>query len=162
MALKVGGTTVVDDSKNASLLSVEALGSANKLAAKFSNIKEKINTVATAPAGWVTIDLTTASIWRFIAATANWNINVRGSSTATLNSLMDIGDTVSLSVMVPQGSTGFYSTAVQIDGVSATIWWAGAVPTGGYPNCLNVYSYAIEKIANNSFIVYASQAKFAV
>ena len=161
MALKVNGTVVVDDSKNAQVLSVEATGNATKLAAKFNNIKEKINTVASAPTGWAVIDITTASIWRYTTATANWNINVRGSSTATLDSLMSIGETISFSVIVPQGSTAYYSTAVQVDGTLATIYWQGSVPVAGNASSMDIYQYTVEKIATNSFLVYASQSKFS-
>lgn len=161
MALKVNGVTVVDDSKNASVLSVEALGSATKLAAKLPNLREKI-AYGSAPGGWATFDLTTASIWKTAQAVGNWTILVRGSSTATLNSLMDIGDTISFSVMVPQGSTAYFNSQVSVDtGTLASIYWAGAVPTAGYPNSLNVYSYVVEKAANASFVVYASLSKFA-
>lgn len=161
MALKVNGVTVVDDNKAATLLSVEALGSATKLAAKLPNLREKISYLSS-PSGVLTIDLTTASVWRTSVAAGNWSILVRGSSTATLDSLIGLGETVSFSVMVPVGSTPYYSYQVSVDtGTPAGIYWAGAVPTAGYPNSLNVYSYVVEKASNGVFQVYASLSKFA-
>jgi hypothetical protein len=95
-------------------------------------------------------------------ASGNWTLNVRASSTLTLNDTMANGESISFTTLCTQGSTAYYQLAMQIDGNAVTPKWAGgAAPTAGNANSIDVYTFTIVKTANATFTVLASQTKFA-
>jgi hypothetical protein len=126
-------------------------------------IKETTTVSATAATGTVAYDVATQSVLYYTTnASANWTVNLRGSASATLNSLMSVGQTVTVAFLVTQGATAYYNSAVQVDGSSVTPKWQGnAAPNSGSPNSIDSYTYAIIKTANATFTVLASQVKYA-
>ena len=128
-----------------------------------SYIKETTTVSATAATGTVAYDVATQSVLYYTTnASANWTVNLRGSASATLNSLMAIGQTITVAFLVTQGATAYYNSAVQIDGASVTPKWQGnATPNSGSPNSIDSYTYAIIKTANATFTVLASQVRYA-
>ena len=95
-------------------------------------------------------------------ASGNWTLNVRGDGSNTLNSVLSTGDSITLALLVPQGSTAYYQSAMQIDGTSVTPKWAGGTaPTAGNASSTDVYTFTIIKTASATFTVLASQTKFA-
>lgn len=69
----------------------------------FKNIVETTTISATAATGTINYDVATQSIVYYTtAATANWTINLRASSAATLNSLMSTGQTITVTFMATQ------------------------------------------------------------
>jgi hypothetical protein len=126
-------------------------------------IKETTTISATAATGTINYDVATQSVLYYTTnASANWTVNLRGSSAATLNSLMSTGQTITVVFMVTQGATAYYNSALQVDGASVTPkWQSGATPTAGNINSVDAYTYAIVKTANATFTVFATQSKFA-
>jgi hypothetical protein len=123
---------------------------------------EKVSITATAPAAITHLDISTAAIWNFtVAATANFTMNVRGNSTTTLDSIMSIGQSLSVAVLVLNGATAFYPTAYTIDGVAVTPKWNGTAPTAGSASAIDSYSITFIKTAAGTFTVLATVAKFA-
>ena len=123
---------------------------------------EKVNTTATAPTATTQIDLNTAAVWNFtVAATANFTLNIRGSSTATLNNTMAIGQSASIAVLVTNGATAFYPTVFTIDGTVVTPKWNGTAPTAGSVNAIDSYSLTVIKTAASTYTVLATATKFA-
>jgi hypothetical protein len=118
---------------------------------------------ASALTGTTNIDTASTRIHYFTtAATANWTPNFRSTSGATLNSVMAVGDVMTVTILATIGSSGFYSAAAQVDGSSVTLKWAGGiVPTSGNTNGIDAYSYTIIKTASATFTVIASMAQFA-
>ena len=95
-------------------------------------------------------------------AAGNWTLNVRGDGSTTLNSSLSNGDSITLALLVTQGSTAYYQSAMQIDGNSVTPKWAGGTaPTAGNANSIDVYTFTIIKTASSTYTVLASQTKFA-
>ena len=127
------------------------------------SILETATISATAATGTINFDvLTQAVLYYTTNASANWTLNVRGSSGATLNSVMAIGQSLSVSFLVTQGATAYYNSAVTIDGVSVTPkWQGGTAPASGNASGVDIYTYAIVKTASATFTVFASQTKFA-
>jgi len=128
-----------------------------------TSILETATVSATAATGTINLDaLTQAVLYYTTNASANWTLNVRGSGATTLNSVMAIGQSLSVSFLVTQGATAYYNNAVTIDGVSVTPkWQGGTAPTSGNASSVDVYTYAIIKTASATFTVFASQTKFA-
>lgn len=129
----------------------------------FKYISEPTTISATASTGTINYDVATQSIVYYTtAATANWTMNFRALSSATLNSLMAIGQTITVTFMATQGATAYYNNAVTIDGTSVTPkWQSGITPNSGNANSVDTYTYAIIKTANATFTVLASQTRYA-
>jgi len=94
-------------------------------------------------------------------ATGDWTLNVRGSSSTTLNNVMATGDCISLAIMVTQGSTAYFQSTFQIDGTGVVPKWAGGTaPGAGNANSVDAYTITIFKTGSAAFTVFASQTKF--
>jgi DNA-binding beta-propeller fold protein YncE len=118
---------------------------------------------AVAATGTINFDLVSQSVLYYTSnATANWTVNFRGNSSTTLNTLLEIGQSITCTFLVTQGATAYYNSAVTIDGTSVTpVWQGGTAPTSGNASGLDVYTYAIIKTASATFKVLASQTRFA-
>ena len=129
----------------------------------FKYIVEPTTISATAATGTINYDVATQSIVYYTTnATANWTINFRALSSATLNSLMSTGQTITVTFMATQGATAYYNSAVTIDGAAITPkWQSGITPNAGNANSVDTYTYAIIKTANATFTVLASQTRYA-
>ena len=129
----------------------------------FKYISEPTTISATAATGTINYDVATQSIVYYTTnATANWTMNFRALSSATLNSLMSIGQTITVTFMATQGATAYYNSAVTIDGNAITPkWQSGITPNAGNANSVDTYTYAIIKTAAATFTVLASQTRYA-
>jgi hypothetical protein len=118
---------------------------------------------ATAATGTVHLNAVTASIHIYTAnATGNYVLNIRGNSSTTLNSLMSVGESITITFEHPNGGTAYYPTSYTIDGNAVTPkWLGGTAPTGGNINSTDVYMIQIRKTASATFTCLASQSKFA-
>ena len=69
--------------------------------------------------------------------------NIRSSASATLNSLMDAGDVITVT-LVTTAAAGGYSAHVTIDGTAVTEEWVGgSAPSAGGSDGLDIYVYTI-------------------
>jgi hypothetical protein len=91
----------------------------------------------------------------------SWTLNVRGNGSTTLNNSLSTGDSITIAVLATQGSTAYYQSAMQIDGVSVTPKWVGAAPSAGNANAIDVYTFTIIKTASDTYTVLGSRTKFA-
>lgn len=166
LILQTNGTNAlsIDSSQNVSFANTLALGVSNTLMElTLSAAAETVTISATAATGTVNFDVSTQSILYYTSnASANWTLNIRGSSSVTLNSIMSTGQSVTVTHLVTQGSTAYYNSALTIDGSSVTPKWSGgSAPAAGNVNGVDVYSYTIIKTGSGSFTVFASQTRFA-
>lgn len=96
------------------------------------------------------------------AATSNLGLNIRGSSTTTLNNLMATGQSTCVAVFMTNGGTPYYINSMSVDGVGYTPkWQGGTAPTTGNPSSVDVYTYNIVKTGSGTFSVFASQTQYA-
>jgi len=129
--------------------------------------EEVITVSATAATGTVNVDLSTSGIHYYTAnAAANWTFNFRGNGSTTLNSLLSVGQSATVAFLVTNGSTAYYPTAFQVDGVTLTggtavKWQNGTAPTAGNANSIDFYTFTIIKTASATFTVLETQTKFA-
>jgi hypothetical protein len=125
--------------------------------------EERTTISATAATGTVNFDALTQGVLYYTSnASANWTLNVRGSSGATLNSILAIGDAITVAFLVTQGATAYYASAFQIDGSSVTPKYQGGTAfSAGNASSIDAYAYTIVKTASATFTVFASQTKFA-
>lgn len=125
-------------------------------------ILETETIVAAAATGIINFNtLSQAIVWYTTNATANFTLNVRGDAGTTLNSIMAIGESLSIVFKCTNGATAFYLTALQIDGAVVTPKWQGSAPTSGNASSIDIYALSITKTANFTFTALLSQTKFA-
>jgi len=120
--------------------------------------KEKVTSNATGSTGTINYDvLTQAIITKTANATANFTLNVRGNSTVTFNNTVSSNESMTLTFVNKNGTTGYVLTALQIDSTSQTLLWAGGVtPTVGTTSGYDVYNFNIIKTAANTYAVFAT------
>jgi hypothetical protein len=126
-------------------------------------INERTTISGTGIGSTLNFDTLTQTVYYSTAsATANCTVNIRGSSTVALNTLLSTGQSTCVAVFMTNGATPYYIPNVTIDGVGVTPKWQGSTaPTTGNPSSVDVYTYNIIKTANATFSVFASQTQFA-
>jgi hypothetical protein len=139
------------------------ISSNTKLSLNLPNIAETAVVSATASTGTINYDVLNQSVLYYTtSASGNWTLNVRGNSLTTLNSLLGIGQSLTLAFLATQGSTAYYETVFQIDGSTVIPKWAGGIaPTNGNINAVDVYTYTIFKTASATYTVFATRSKYA-
>jgi hypothetical protein len=126
--------------------------------------REKWNVAASAATGTISVDLKTAGAWYYTSdASANWTFNFRGDSGATLDSLVGVGESVTVAFLATNGGTAYYASAFQVDGSSVTpIWSGGSAPSAGNADSVDAYIFTIIKTAATpTYEVIASVTQFA-
>jgi hypothetical protein len=125
--------------------------------------EERFTVNATALTGTVNLDVLTAGVYYSTAsASANWTLNIRGSASTSLNTILTTGDSITAVVFATQGSPAYYQTALTIDGGAITPKWQnGVAPTAGNANSIDIYSFTIIKTGSATFTAFGSQTKFA-
>ena len=129
----------------------------------FKSPQERTTISATAATGTINFDASTQGVLYYTTnASANWTLNVRGNSGATLDSILTTGDSVTVAFLAAQGTTAYYQTAFQIDGAAVTPkWQGGTAPAAGNASSTDSYVFTIIKTGSAAFTVFGSQTKFA-
>ena len=166
LTLQTNGTNglTIDASQNVSFANQLSLGvSGTTMQLKLSAAAETVTIAATAATGTVNFDVSTQSILYYTSnASANWTLNIRGSSSTTLNSIMATGQSVTVTHLVTQDVTAYYNSEVRVDGTIVTPKWSGgSAPSAGNANSVDVYTYTLIKTGSGSFTVFASQTRYA-
>jgi hypothetical protein len=126
--------------------------------------EERTTVAATAATGTVNFDASTQGVLYYTTnASGNWTLNIRGTSSATLDSILTTGDAITIAFLVTNGSTAYYQTAFTIDGTSVTPKYSGGTaPASGNASSIDIYSYTIIKTASATFTVLgAGPIKYA-
>ena len=126
--------------------------------------EERTTVSATAATGTINFDAATQSVLYYTTnSTANWTLNIRGSSGTTLTSMLATGDAITVVFLATNGATAYYPTAYQIDGSAVTPkWQGGTAPSAGNASSIDSYSLTIIKTASTpTYTVLGSQTKFA-
>jgi hypothetical protein len=126
------------------------------------NVREKVTVAATAATGTVQFDVNTQSVSLFTTnASGNWTLNLRASASVALNTIMAVGDSLTIAFLVTQGATAYYQNATTIDGSSVTPKWAGGTaPSEGNASGIDSYALTVIKTADATFTVLAAQTQF--
>lgn len=130
---------------------------------KLQQTLEKWNIVAdNLASGDNNFDILTAAIWNWSAAgDTNATLNFRGDGSNSLDSLMAVGESITVAAVVVHTGTAYLINALKIDGTSVTPKWVdGTAPSAGSTNATDVYTYAILKTASATFTVFAQRVKW--
>lgn len=132
----------------------------------YAAIKELIETATvtgSAPSATTNFDVITQAVQYYTSnATTNFTLNIRGNSGTSLNTIMQNGQSVTITLLVTNGATAYYPNVYQVDGSAVTPkWLGGSAPTAGYASGIDVYTFVVIKTASATFTVLASQSRFA-
>ena len=128
------------------------------------SLLEAATITAGAPTATTVFDVLTQGVQYYTSATTNaFILNVKGNSTATLNSVLTLNQSVSIGLLVNCSATTHYMSAVAIDGATITPkWQGGTAPTAGSGSgAVDVYTLTIIKTGASAYTVLASTTKFA-
>ena len=94
---------------------------------------------------------------------ANATPNIRGDASTSLNSVMSIGETMTVTVFTPSSGSGYYAS-VTIDGSAPFFgphWLNDGEPSTAAANAtFQIYTYTIFKTANATFVCLANRSIF--
>lgn len=111
--------------------------------------EERMTVSATAATGTINFDAATQGVLYYTTnASANWTLNLRGDSTTTLNSILAVGDAITVSFLSANGATAYRHSALTIDGNAQTVLWSGGTaPSAGNASSTDAYSFTVIKTA---------------
>ena len=96
------------------------------------------------------------------SATANYTINLRGSASASLDSVMDVGESITVAYISKNDNVTYFNSTVKVDGSVVTpIWSGGSAPTDGNASSNDTYTFTAIKTAGSTFTVLAGKTQFA-
>lgn len=135
----------------------------NNQLGNIGSVEEVAIASATAATGTINFDVLTQSVLYYTSnASANWTLNLRGSSTISLNTMLDTGQSVTVAFLVTNGATAYRQTGFTIDGTSVTPKWvSGTAPSAGNASSIDSYVITVIKTAANTYTVLASLTKYA-
>ena len=129
---------------------------------KIEEIKEKVNVYTTATTGTMNFNFLDGAIeYHTGTATGQFTLNLRGSSSTTLNSLMSVGESITGAYL--NTNTTFYLSTIVIDGSSTNVtreFQGGSAPTAGNAG-IDVYAFtAIKTSTTPAYTLLISQTQF--
>ena len=123
--------------------------------------REKVNVVAAAAAANLTFDVMSESIKYYSSnATSTWNVNIRGSSTATFDYYMTTGQSLTAALLTEQGAPSYNLRSLTIDNAPITINWINGTAPTGTNNSIDSYTFTIIKTAANAYTVLGSKTSY--
>jgi hypothetical protein len=130
-------------------LTSPTINNATETAPVFVSPEERTTVSATAATGTINFDADTQGVLYYTSnASADWTLNVRGSSGTTINSKLVTGDSATVSFLVTNGSTAYKHSSLTIDGSAQTVKWSGGTaPSAGNASSIDAYSFTIIKTA---------------
>jgi len=129
---------------------------------KIQAVKEKVTVTAVATTGTVDYNfLDQAVLYHTTTATGQFTLNLRGSSSTTLNNMLSVGESVTGAFL--NTNTTFYLSTIVIDGSSTNVtreFQGGSAPSSGNAG-IDVYSFtAIKTSTTPAYTILASQTQF--
>ena len=122
-----------------------------------SILREKVNITAGKLSDNTNINLENGMVHFFTTTeTTTSTPNIRVSASTSLDSVMAVGDTVSVTIITTAAAAA-YSANITIDGSAVTEkWLGGSAPTTGGSSGNDIYSFQIIKTASATYTVLAN------
>jgi len=123
-------------------------------------MREGVNIVADKLSVQPNINLENGMVHYFTTTeTTTSTPNLRYNASTTLNSVMNVGEAVSVT-LITTAAAGAYSAQLTIDGGAVTEnWTGGAAPSDGGSSGVDLHTYTVIKTADATFTVIATQTK---
>ena len=136
------------------------IGSHGGVIFKGGPLQEKVKITAGKLSNNTNIDLADGNVHYFTTQESTTSTpNLRVNSTIMLNSVMEVGETVAVTLITTAASGG-YSAALQIHGNTQTVnWVGGSAPSAGGSSGVDIYNYTIIKTGSSAFTVIGNLTK---
>ena len=133
------------------------------LLAPLTNLFEDASTTGSAFGANVNVDILDNSVvYSTAAADRNICINLRGSSTTTLNNSMETGNVLTAAVLVTNTGTPYFVNNTQIDGALVVPKvQGGSQLSAGNASSTDIYTLTVVKTGSGAFTMFLSQSQFA-
>ena len=133
------------------------------LLAPLTNLFEDASTTGSAFGANVNVDILDNSVvYSTAAADRNICINLRGSSTTTLNNSMETGNVLTAAVLVTNTGTPYFVNNTQIDGALVVPKvQGGSQLSAGNADSTDIYTLTVVKTGSGAFTMFLSQSQFA-
>jgi len=161
-------TTATDANTASAIVARDASGNfiagkATLATADVTTVIEMANIVSASATGTINIDFNTnPTVYYTGNASDDWTLNVRGTSSVSLNDTISTGQIATVTFLATIGTTQRRPTVFQVDGSAVTPkWMGGTAPSAGNASSIDAYTLAIIKTGNAAFTMLASQSRFA-
>ena len=129
---------------------------------KIQQVKEKVTVTTVAATGTINYNfLDQAVLYYTTVATSNFTINLRASSSTTLNNMLSVGESITGAFL--NTNTTFYVSTITIDGSSTNVvteWQGGTAPAAGNAG-IDTYTFtAIKTSTTPAYTILAAQTQF--
>ena len=168
-ATHVGLGNVTNESKATMFSSPTFTG--NPVFSSYASIKALIETATvtgSSPTSIQPFDVIAQGVQYYTSDSVSaFTLNVRGNNSTPLVGMLNVGQSISIGLLVTCSNTLHFMNAVQIDGTAVgvtTKWQGGATPATGNANSIDVYTLTIIKTAVTPALTYTvlgTQTKFA-
>lgn len=128
------------------------------------NIFESANVnTTTSLSGNVIINVLSGSVYYFIQpAASNWTFDLRGNANTSIDSIMSVGQSLSVALGCSQGPQAYITNSILVDGRYVyPKWQGGSAPIAGNAQSVDMYSFTLIKTAAAQYVAFASQTRFA-
>ena len=146
--INVGGTVTAISTSSINLINTSAV--------------ETLGIVGSGATGSINLYFLTNSILYYTSsAGGNVTLNITGSASATTDSLIAVGQSLSVTFAMTNGASPFYITTVQVDGTSVSPKWnGGTAPSSGNASSIDIYTFTLWKTASATYTVLANRTQF--
>ena len=132
-------------------------------AADFNGALKESGNVTANTADQYPVDLLNGNVYYFSTnGTGSGTVDITYNSGNNVNTFLDTGDNVAISVIAKPNSAG-YITGVKIDGVTVTSEWSSdsaVAPSSANTGAYDLYSINILKTGSSAYICLCSRTKF--
>ena len=125
-------------------------------------LKEQVNIVASSVYNTGVVNLQDGMIHHFTTAQngVSARVNIRYSPTVTLNDAMNVGESITVTLITAVNSSSNYVANINIDGANQSPSFIGGTAwTDGGSSGVDIYTFHIIKTAANTYTTIANQTK---
>ena len=125
-------------------------------------LKEKCNIVANKLSAGVNIDLEDSMVHYYSTnETTTATPNLRYDSTYSLNSKMNTGEAITVTIIYKPNGAGYYG-ALNVDGVGVTEeWLGGSAPSSANAGGYDILTHTLLKVGNANFLCFSNVQNYA-
>jgi hypothetical protein len=103
-----------------------------------------------------------AILFHSASTTANWTLNFRGNASTTLNSMMPVSSSMTVTLLTINAGTAYSSSAYQIDGTSITPRWQGGTSGSANANSIDAHTFTIVKTSSTpTYLLLGSITRYS-
>jgi len=135
------GSPSTTDLSLSGALTVSGTASMNGLTT-LQEISEIVNILPGATASIVVYNFSTGSIWYHTSASTDYTANFINLPTENLR-------VITTTIILPQGSTAYVPTIVQIDGVTQSVKWSGGISASGSSDKVDIIGFTFIRTASS-------------